>query len=117
MLIRVDASSGGPLFEQIASSIRKSVSQGVIRPGERLPTAKALAATMGINIHTVLHAYQVLQNEGSIELRRGRGATVLAKSEATLVDGLVDQVVAEARVAGISVDELKKLIERRYERG
>lgn len=51
--------------------------------GERLPAAKALGESLGVSLHTVLHAYQDLRHQGLIELRRGRGAGVIAPETAT----------------------------------
>lgn len=78
MQIVIDTASAEPLFEQVATQVRGAVLSGDLRPGEKLPSAKELATGLGINQHTVLRAYQDLRNEGFIELRRGRGATVRA---------------------------------------
>ncbi|MBQ3358684.1 GntR family transcriptional regulator [Microbacterium sp. 22179] len=76
MLIRVDMASGAPLFEQVAASVRADIVAGSLAPGDRLPSAREVAETLDINLHTVLHAYQRLRDEGLIDLRRGRGAVV-----------------------------------------
>ena len=76
MLISIDPASALPLFEQLITAIRGQVIGGSIRAGERLPAARDLADSLDINVHTVLKAYQVLRDEGFIELRRGRGAVV-----------------------------------------
>ena len=74
MLWRVNPSSPAPLFEQVAASVRRAIADGGLQPKERLPSAKEVAAALGINMHTVLRAYQLLRDEGLIELRKGRGA-------------------------------------------
>lgn len=111
MLIRIDADSGRPLFEQVASSVRSGILAGRIRPGDRLPTAREVAEALEINLHTVLRAYQQLRDEGLIDLRRGRGAVVSA-SAAPLAElaGEVADLVHRAARLGISPDTLAAIV-------
>ena len=115
MLIRVDATSSEPLFEQIAASVRELASSGAAVAGERLPAARELAAALDVNVHTVLHAYQQLRDEGLIELRRGRGA-ILTGSASSLTDLTqhVDVLVAEARRLGVAPATLTAMITKAY---
>lgn len=83
MLFRIDPLSSEPIFEQLAHQIRVSILNGDLTPGEKLPAARNLAGALEVNLHTILHAYQILRDEEFIELRRGRGAIVTAHSEAT----------------------------------
>jgi GntR family transcriptional regulator len=76
MLWRIGPESGEPLFAQVAAAARSQIAQGELRPGDRLPAARDVASGLGVNLHTVLHAYQVLRDEGLVDLRRGRGAVV-----------------------------------------
>ena len=81
MLITIDASSQEPIFAQVAAAIRAQIVAGDARPGDRLPPAKDLASGLGVNVHTVLHAYQDLRDEGLVDLRRGRGAVITRSGE------------------------------------
>ena len=101
MLIRVDPTSGIALFDQLAGSIRASTMAGTIAVGERLPSARELAASLDINVHTVLRAYQLLRDEGIIELRPGRGAIVTG--------GPVEGYQALNQAVANAIDEAKKL--------
>lgn len=102
MLIRVDMASGAPLYEQVAASVRADIIAGSLAPGDRLPSAREVAETLEINLHTVLHAYQQLRDEGLIDLRRGRGAVVSA-SVGPLADLTVDLKALVARAAALGV--------------
>ncbi|MGO2683445.1 GntR family transcriptional regulator [Microbacterium sp.] len=111
MLIRIDADSTRPLFEQVASSVRGDLVAGRLTPGDRLPTAREVAEALDINLHTVLRAYQQLRDEGLIDLRRGRGAVVSA-SAAPLADlaGDVADLVRRAAALGISPTTLAAIV-------
>lgn len=116
MLIRVDASSGVPLFDQLAASIRASAITGGVVAGERLPAARDLAESLHINVHTVLRAYQLLRDEGLIELRRGRGATVTDRAaDYTGLSGAIVAVIDEARKLDVSPTTLTALIREAYQ--
>jgi len=82
VLFRIDPTASEPLFEQLAGQVRAAVARGDVRPGERLPGARDLAASLDVNVHTVLHAYQDLRDEGLLELRRGRGAVITERAGA-----------------------------------
>jgi GntR family transcriptional regulator len=58
---RVDPSDRTSLHEQVAGQIRRSIAEGDAKPGERLPSAKELAAVMQVNTNTVLRALRELR--------------------------------------------------------
>ncbi|WP_051900908.1 GntR family transcriptional regulator [Streptomyces aureus] len=113
MLIRVLPGSPVPLGEQIAACVRGAIADGSAAPGERLPPARQVAASLNVNVHTVLRGYQRLRDEGLIELRRGRGAVVTTAPgiahRARLTDA-VHGLVAQARELGLSGEELLALV-------
>ena len=115
MLIRVDPSSEAPIFEQLAASVRAEVARGTLVPGDRLPSARELAESLEVNLHTVLHAYQELRDEGLVDLRRGRGAVIteLAVANAELQNS-VQSLVAEARRLGIGSAAVIALIDEEF---
>jgi GntR family transcriptional regulator len=114
MLLRVDHEAATPIYEQLAAAIRAQVASGAAAPGDRLPPARALATQLDVNVHTVLRAYGQLRDEGLLELRRGRGATIRrdASADSARVARLAGDLLAEARRLGMGVDDVKRLIER-----
>jgi GntR family transcriptional regulator len=111
VLVRIDPGSAEPIYAQIAGAVRREVAAGRVRPGERLPGARELAAALGVNLHTVLRGYQELRDEGVVELRRGRGAVVT--DAAPRIAGPVAALrafVAEARRAGLTATEAAAMV-------
>ncbi|WLQ38252.1 GntR family transcriptional regulator [Streptomyces castrisilvae] len=116
MLFRVDPTSTVPLGDQIAACVRRAVADGAAAPGERLPAARVLAESLGVNVHTVLRGYQRLREEGLIELRRGRGAAIAdgaSPHRARLLER-VREAVEEARGLGLTPDELLTLVRTEF---
>ena len=106
VLLTIDPAAPEPLFEQLASQLRAAIAAGTLSAGDRLAPARDVAASLDVNLHTVLRAYQELRDEGLVELRRGRGATVAARADdAGLRDArlraAIDTLVAESRRLGL----------------
>lgn len=94
MLWILDPRDPSPLHEQVARCVRDAVRSGDLAPGHQLPASRELARELDVNMHTVLRAYQTLQEEGLVDLRRGRGASV-TRGAPSLLD--LDQPPAGAR--------------------
>lgn len=111
MLVRVNEASDRPIYAQIADSVRADIVIGRVGPGAALPPAREVATGLGINVHTVLRAYQQLRDEGLIDLKRRRGAVVTQR--ATGMAALRDEVrdlVERAAALGIGPDALAALV-------
>lgn len=112
MLIRLDPQDRETLRVQISQQLRHEIAVGAVQVGERLPSAKLLASTLGVNLHTVLAAYADLRDEGFIDMRRGRGAVVqnssdTARARATV---LARQFAVEAARLGMTQNETVQMI-------
>lgn len=111
MLIVLDSTNSDALYKQIADQLRKGIGDGRVVDGEKLPTAKTLAASLNVNLHTVLRAYSLLRDEGLIQMRRGRGTTVIAPQKPpTAISALAQKLVDEASQQGLSAEEIVNLI-------
>lgn len=99
-----------PLYEQVAAEVRRAIAEGEAKPGERMPLAKDLAKVLGVNTNTVLRALRILQDEGLLELRRGRGITVAGTPERGAVLTRARELVAFARRNGYQPEELIAMI-------
>lgn len=112
MLVSIDAASERAIYAQIADAIRRSIATGELGPGRKLPPAAEVAAGLGVNKHTVLHAYQELRDEGLVDLRRGRGAVVTPLGEEVArLRREASRIAERARGLGISARTLAALFE------
>lgn len=101
-----------PLNEQIAAGVRRAIADGTVAPGDRLPAARDLADSLDVNMHTVLKAYDRLRTEGVVEMRRGRGVSVVDRpaDHAELVEA-ARRLVVDGRRAGLAPEEILGLVE------
>lgn len=115
VLIHLDPTSASPLHEQLTSGIRASIVDGRLSGGERLPAARELAASVGVNMHTVLRAYRRLRDERLIELHRGRGAVVAVRIGGHgALAGAIHDLVDEAKAHDLPEPALLELIREAY---
>lgn len=77
MKIQLDFRSDTPVTNQIVEQIRQQVAAGVLKPGDQLPTVRALATELRINFNTVARAYRILDEAGIISTQQGRGTFIL----------------------------------------
>lgn len=86
--LHLDASSGAPLVAQLVDAFRALLAEGALRPGEALPSTRALAVHLGLARGTVVAAFEQLAAEGWFEGQPGR---------ATIVNPRLDDVHPDAR--------------------
>ncbi len=58
MVLVIDDSSDIPIYQQLRNQIVMGISDGRLKPGEQLPTVRALAEEIGVNAMTVNKAYR-----------------------------------------------------------
>src|SRR6202012_6265870 len=84
----VDRGGPAPLGGQISAQLQAAVAGGVLRAGDRLPSSRDLAATLGVSRTVVTNAYARLFAEGWLEGRHGSGTYVADVTPATLTSRL-----------------------------
>src|SRR6476469_1325810 len=70
------ADSAVPTYMQLIQQVKNGIRMGLLRPGDRLPTAKAVVEELAINPNTVLKAYRELEREGLVSPRPGAGTFI-----------------------------------------
>ncbi|WP_417144537.1 GntR family transcriptional regulator [Raoultibacter massiliensis] len=117
--ITIDADSGIPIWLQLRNRLVYLISSGGFAPGDKLPTVRELAVSLGINYNTVSKVYQDIERDGYIASFRGRGTFVsdaYLKNEGSAeneADSLIDDFIRQCRELGIPRQEISALVERR----
>ncbi len=105
--IALDPRGDVPIGVQLDWGIRAAISSGRLRPGERLPALRDLAAELRVSHNTLRAAVARLESEGILESRHGSGTFVAARAATGERHApLVDEVVRWAGDAGLTPREL-----------
>ena len=116
MWVQVDGKDDRPLYVQIMDEIRRALVRGTLGPEDPLPSVRELAAELMLNPRTVLQAYQELEREGVVYVRRGQGTFVApgthpdARERRALAEGVARRALLDARRNGLSIEELLMII-------
>ena len=116
MLVEIDFNSDEALYIQLRNQIILGIATEELQEGDTLPSVRALAENIGINMHTVNKANSVLRQEGFLKLDRRKGAVVsldLDKLRAMEeIYGNLRVILARAVCKNISREEIHQLVDR-----
>lgn len=119
MLVNLDPNDGRPLYLQIMDEVRRAIVVGTLRAEDPLPSVRELAAELVVNPRTVSQAYQELEREGVIYVRRGQGTFVSpsvrrggGERRRSLAREVAKRALLEARRNGLDTEELVMAIQK-----
>jgi GntR family transcriptional regulator len=128
--ICLDFRADEPIFLQIVRQIEALVTEGFLKPGDQLPTVRALAIDLRINFSTVARAYRILNEQRLISTQRGRGTYIeeptapggtQAKenkanySSAEKLVTLAQHFIREAVQCGASLEQIEQTFQQQLE--
>lgn len=122
MILNLDFNSDKPIYIQIREEVIKSIANGELEIYEYLPSVRSLADEIGINLHTVSKAYNLLKDEGYISIDRRKGAVINnlpIDKDTNNFNQIKDQIellVAESYLKGIDKSEFIDLCENYFEK-
>jgi len=121
MIFNLNPNGGVPLYRQIAQQMRGRIVSGQIVAGEQIPSARELSTQLQVNPLTIQKVYQILEQEGLVETRRGLGTFVVqgaknnnAKEKLALLHPSIHQLISEAIPLGIEAETLSQEVERQF---
>ncbi|HHY17392.1 MAG TPA: GntR family transcriptional regulator [Firmicutes bacterium] len=119
---KIDRKSGLPIHLQLKRNVSYLISSGYWKKGQKLPTERQLAATLGVSRNTVSLAYRQLENEGLITSRQGRGTFVAEADDLLRMENkrerlarIIDVAIEDTLSLGLSLEEFVAMAGNRVE--
>jgi len=114
MKISINPRSDLPIYAQVVEQVRRQIASGQLKPGDQLPTVRALASDLRVNFNTVARAYRLLDEAGVISTQQGRGTYILEEPppeasdglRAAALDALIRRILEEAAQLGFTTDQV-----------
>ena len=118
LTLHLDFHSGVPIYTQIVDQIQTQLANKVIKPGDQLPTVRALARELGVNFNTIARAYRILNKTRIISTQQGRGTYIMEtppleigeKLRHESLAALTQRFIAEAFRLGFSEHEVAQMV-------
>lgn len=106
-----------PIYDQIFCQLRDQIVSGALKPGEALPSIRALAKDLKISVITTKRAYDELEAQGLIDTVAGKGCFVAERNLGLIreqqlreLEEHLSAAAALARSCGLSREELEELL-------
>jgi len=119
MLVNLDPNDGRSLYLQIMDEVRRAIVVGTLQAEDPLPSVRELAGELVVNPRTVSQAYQELEREGVIYVRRGQGTFVspavkrgAGERRRKLTREVAKRALLDARRNGLDAEELVTMIRK-----
>lgn len=121
LTLQLDFHSGLPIYIQIVNQVQSQLANDILKPGDQLPTVRALASELRVNFNTVARAYRILDEARIISTQQGRGTyiTEIPPPEVTeklrneSLSALTERFIGEAFRLGFSEREVSQMVRGR----
>jgi GntR family transcriptional regulator len=118
LTLQIDFRSGLPIYTQIVNQVQAQVASGILKPGDQLPTVRALAEELRVNFNTIARAYRILDEERIISTQQGRGTyiteipppKVSERLRKESLETLTQRYISEAMRLEFSKSEIKQMV-------
>jgi GntR family transcriptional regulator len=125
LILQIDFRSGLPIYIQIVNQVQAQIASGILKPGDQLPTVRALAEDLRVNFNTVARAYRILDEARIISTQQGRGTyiteipppKVKEKLRKEALEALTQRYISEAARLDFSTDEIIEIVQEQLKNG
>lgn len=117
-MFEIKFDSAQPIYAQIIEGIKKAVARGSLHPGDKLPSQRDLAVSLGVNPNTVQRAYRELEQIGLTETLRGQGTflkqdhDMMGQIRSEMINATVEIFIAEMKSLGCHRDDIISMVNR-----
>ncbi len=115
----LDPRTGIPFYRQIIDQIKFGIAKGSLKIGEQLPTVRALAVDLKVNLNTVAKAYKELEIQNILETQQGTGTfiseagvSISEKEKSRKLKEICDEFSTIAFSYGFSVSDLIRELQK-----
>jgi GntR family transcriptional regulator len=105
-LLTIDLHNGVPAYRQLMDQIKLQVATGLLRPGDELPSTRALSAELSLNPMTISKAYALLEHDGVLGRRRGQTLIVLERAPEERETAKLEPLQRQLRQAALLARQL-----------
>jgi GntR family transcriptional regulator len=124
MNLEIDFRSGIPIYLQVVERIKERLAAGQLKPGDQLPTVRALAQELRVNFNTIARSYRIMDESGIISTQQGRGTYILETPTAQVAESirlnalqeLTRRYLADAERLGASPEEFDEVMTKQVTR-
>ena len=122
LILQIDIRSGLPIYTQIVNQVQSQIASGIIKPGDQLPTVRALAEELRVNFNTVARAYRILDEARIISTQQGRGTYITEKPPPNVteklrretLEALTHRYISEAIRLEFSKSEIRQMVSDQF---
>lgn len=112
----IEFDNNQPIYIQIMNYIKGEIITGKLKPGDKIPSVRELAAELQINPNTVQRTFQELEREEIVETRRGMGRYVTGREETIMAikkemsKEVLDRFIRGMQELGFQGEEILKAV-------
>lgn len=106
------------IYEQIVNQLKNAIVNRKLKPGQALPSIRALASDLQVSVITTKRAYEELEKEGLIRSVPGKGfyaceynQDYLKEKQLMMLEQRMSEVILECKAVGMSDEEIMEMLQ------
>lgn len=114
--------SGKPVYEQVLLAVKRALTAGQLKPGDRFPSVRVLSQELRINPNTAHKIISTLIEDGLLKVQPGVGTVIdeirpaTAQQKQELLDQDIERLVVDARMLSLGLEDLLPAVQKTWRR-